>query len=95
MVATPDSFKVLAKKLQKKNIDEAAAMELITEYETEFGLDKVPAKALRGIIKTCRGKGAQLLADPALEPSYVLMQWMGLKLDSPLKKSKEGSEKSE
>ena len=68
---------------------------LITEYETEFGLDKVPAKALRGIIKTCRGKGAQLLADPALEPSYVLMQWMGLKHDSPSEKSKEDSEKPE
>jgi hypothetical protein len=69
MIAT---FKILAKRLQKKNNDEAAARELISEYESEFGLDKVPAKALRGIIKTCKGKGAQLLADPALEPSYVL-----------------------
>ena len=95
MVATPDSFKILAKRLQKKNIDESAAKELIGEYETEFGLDKVPAKALRGIIKTCKGKGAQLLADPALEPYYVIMQWMGLSHNSPSEKSEEESEHSD
>jgi uncharacterized NAD-dependent epimerase/dehydratase family protein len=69
MVATPEAFKTLAKKVQKKKIDETSAKELIAEYETEFGLEKVPAKALRGVIKTCKNKGAQLLADPALELS--------------------------
>ena len=94
MVATPEEFKILAKKLQKKRIDEAAAKEMIGEYEREFGLERVPAKALRGVIKTCKGKGAHFLADPALEPTFVLLQWMGLPTNSPSQKSKSDSESS-
>ena len=52
MVATPEPFKALAKKIQKIKINEEEAKLLIAEYETEYGLDKVPAKALRGVIKT-------------------------------------------
>ena len=84
MVATPEPFKALAKKIQKKNINEEDAKLLIAEYETEYGLDQVPAKALRGVIRTCRNKGAQLLGDPALEPAFVLKQWMGLEIDPPM-----------
>ena len=84
MVATPEPFKALAKKIQKKNINEEDAKLLIAEYETEYSLDQVPAKALRGVIRTCRNKGAQLLGDPALEPAFVLKQWMGLEIDPPV-----------
>ena len=95
MVATPESFKILAKKVQRKDVDEASARELIAEYEDDHGLDEVPAKALRGVIKSCKTKGAQLLADPALEPAYVLKQWLGLPSDVPSDRSKEESEESE
>ena len=95
MVATPEPFKALAKKIQKKKINEEEAKLLIAEYETEYGLDKVPAKALRGVIKTCRNKGAHVLADPALEPSFILKQWMGIELDLPRDEEQESNPKED
>ena len=76
MVATSEKFKELFNNVKKDETDEETSKILVAAYEREEGLESVPTRSLRALIKSLKEKAFSFLDDNTLSPSYVLKKWL-------------------
>ena len=75
MVATPEKFRDLFASVKSDDLDEQAIKTLVAAYEEDEGLETVPIRPLRNLLKLLKEKGFSFTEDSSLAPSYVLKQW--------------------